>query len=419
MTIGEAGRRGKDVRSDCWVSVEPGASGGITLELASRVGFLYGESIRQLAQDELKALGIRHARVTIEDQGALPPVLMARLECAVRRASPGKNVPEYLPAAGAAARLATSRERWRRSRLYLPGNEPKFMINARIHEPDGIILDLEDSVAPAEKDAALLLVRNMLRAHDFGSSERMVRINQLPRGLGEVAPLVAARVQLILIPKCESPDQVRQVDAEVRRSWRELGDGTPPTGEPDSPVFLMPIVESALGVIRAYDIASASPSVVALTIGLEDYTADIGTQRTDEGRESFWARSQVVNAAKAAGIQAIDTVFSDVADAEGLRQSVLEAKGLGFEGKGCIHPRQIRVIHEAFLPTDAEIDKARRIVAAFRAAESKGLAAVSLGSKMIDPPVVKRALRTTQIAVLAGRLPADWLATPSASGGAM
>ena len=153
----------------------------------------------------------------------------------------------------------------------------------------------------------------------------------------------------------------------------------------------MPIIESSLGCFNAYEIASASPNIIALTIGLEDYTADIGAQRTKEGKESFWARSIIVNAARAAGVQPIDTVFSDVADMEGLRESVLEAKGLGFEGKGCIHPRQIPVIHETFSPTPEELEKAKKIVTAFKEAEEKGLGVVSLGSKMIDPPVVKRA----------------------------
>ena len=147
---------------------------------------------------------------------------------------------------------------------------------------------------------------------------------------------------------------------------------------------------------------------VALTIGLEDYTADIGTRRSVEGRESFWARSQVVNAARAAGVQPIDTVFSDVRDMDGLRQSVVEAKSLGFEGKGCIHPGQIRVIHDAFAPGDDEIARAKRIVLAFHDAEQKGLGVVSLGSKMIDPPVVKRALHTIEMAIATGKLDKNW-----------
>jgi citrate lyase subunit beta/citryl-CoA lyase len=154
----------------------------------------------------------------------------------------------------------------------------------------------------------------------------------------------------------------------------------------------------------------ASDRVAALAIGLEDYTADLGAQRTHEGRESFFARSQLVNAAKAAGIQAIDSVFSDVSDMEALRNVVMESKSLGFDGMGCIHPRQITVIHEAFAPTEAEVEKAKKIVLAFDDASEKGLGVVSLGSKMIDPPVVKRALRTISAAVEAGSLAENWKA---------
>ena len=170
----------------------------------------------------------------------------------------------------------------------------------------------------------------------------------------------------------------------------------------------MPIIESALGAIKSFEIASCAKNIVALAIGLEDYTADIGTQRTLEGRESFWLRSQIVNAARAAGVQPIDTVFSDVNDMDGLRQSVLEAKSLGFDGKGCIHPRQIQVIHDAFAPDEKEIDRAKKIVIAYDQAEAQGLGVVSLGSKMIDPPVVKRALRTIDLAVKMKRLELHW-----------
>ena len=174
-------------------------------------------------------------------------------------------------------------------------------------------------------------------------------------------------------------------------------------------IYLMPIIESALGVLKAYEIASSSDKVCALAVGLEDYTADLGVERTNEGKESFYARSTVVNAAKAAGVQAIDTVFSDINDMEGLRASVVEAKSLGFEGKGCIHPRQIQVVHEAFSPTEKEIEKAKKIVLAFEEAEKKGLGVVALGSKMIDAPVVKRAKHITKLAIINGLLTADWI----------
>ena len=387
--VAEAGRRGSDGRADCWVRISLTASGGIDLQLKTKVESMYGEVTRKLVRDELGALGVKHATVEIEDAGALPFVITARVEAAVRRL--GLEVGDgYVPDFAAGTQYATERDRFRRSRLYLPGNEAKFMINAGLHRPDGIILDLEDSVAASEKDAARLVVRNALRIIDFHPAERMVRINQGDRGLADLDFVVPHNLHVVLIPKVEDPDQIRRVDERIKEilSARKI----------DRPVYLMPIVESALGAIKAYEIATASPNICALTIGLEDYTADLGTQRTNEGRESFWARCQVVNAARAAGVQPIDTVFSDVADMAGLRESVLEAKSLGFDGKGCIHPRQIAVIHEAFAPSEAELAKAKRIVEAFEEAQRRGLGVVSLGSKMIDPPVVKRAQRTVKLA---------------------
>ncbi|MFQ5429582.1 MAG: aldolase/citrate lyase family protein [Phycisphaerae bacterium] len=401
----EAGRRGSDVRSDCWVRLARTDSGGIQLDLKSKVASMYGDSIRGLVGEMMSAFGIGNARIEIEDAGALPFVLMARVECALRRlrANAGgsggaASGDGYLPDWAAGTQYGTRRDRFRRSRLYLPGNEPKFMLNAGLHGPDGVILDLEDSVAPAVKDEARLLVRNALRAIDFRGAERMVRINQGERGIADLDFIVPHNVHVVLIPKVESAQEVTRVDERVQEIIQNASTRASAAGTSEHRVFLMPIIESALGAIKAYEIATASPNVVALTIGLEDYTADIGAARTPEGRESVWARAQVVNAARAAGLQPIDTVFSDVGDTEGLRASVLEAKGLGFEGKGCIHPRQIQVVHEAFAPTEAELDRARQIVAAFEAAQAKGLAAVSLGTKMIDPPVVKRAQRVLRMA---------------------
>ena len=160
-----------------------------------------------------------------------------------------------------------------------------------------------------------------------------------------------------------------------------------------------------MGIENAFPIAVASENVAALTIGLEDYTADLGVAKTLEGRESQYGRARVVNAARAAGVQAIDSVFSDVADLDGLRRWGQASRALGFEGMGCIHPGQIRVVHEAFAPKQAEIEKARKIVAAFEDAQQKGLAVVSLGSKMIDPPVVQRALKLVERAKAMGLVP--------------
>jgi citrate lyase subunit beta/citryl-CoA lyase len=397
-TKSTVGNKGPRIRSDCLVNLALTSAGGLEIEIESKVGALFGDSIRSLAEEIFAHFEIEHAKVLIDDSGSLPFVLAARLEAAIKACV--QTVKEYWPEQIPENCTATAKDRYRRSRLYLPGNTPKLMLNAGIHKPDGIILDLEDSVAPAKKDEARLLVRNALRQVNFYGAERMVRINQLPRGLDDLDYVVPHYVNLILLPKCESAEQVAQVDEKIMQIKSEAG--------MEHPVYLMPIIESALGVIKAYEIASASDNVVALAIGLEDYTADLGAPRTTEGRETFFARSQLVNAARAARAQPIDSVFSDVSDMDGLRQVVLESKSLGFDGMGCIHPRQIKVIHEAFAPTDAEINRAKEIVLAFDQAEAEGLGVVSLGSKMIDPPVVKRAQQTIDLAVKTGKLAPNW-----------
>ena len=378
---GEAGRCGPDVRSDVFVSVERTKHGGIEIQLESRVKPYYADSIRRQAEEVLEALNVRHASVKIQDEGALPFVVSARIEAAVGRIGLGEGtrvLPDQSPWPA-----PSSRDRLRRSRLYLPGSEPKYFINAALHSPDAIILDLEDSVHSSEKDAARLLVRNALRAVDFQQCERMVRINQLPRGLDDLNEIVPECPDVILIPKVENADQVNAVQRLVEIVKEEYG--------VKRPIWLMPILESALGIENAFAIASANNHIAAITIGLEDYTADLGVVKTASGAESLYARQRVVNAAHAAGIQAIDSVFGDVADLEGLRAWALNSRALGFEGMGCVHPTQIAVIHQAFAPTAVEIEKARRIVDAFREAQEKGVGVVSLGSKMIDPPVVERA----------------------------
>jgi citrate lyase subunit beta/citryl-CoA lyase len=360
---------------------------------------MYGDSIRELILEMCKYFNLNNAKIKVEDYGALPFTLSARFETAIKRALP-RTKKEYLLPFSKKSTYKSTKDRLRISRLYLPGNEPKYFVNAGLHNPDGIILDLEDSVSPTQKDAAQLVVRNALRSVDFYSSERMVRINQLPKGLDDLKFIIPHNVHVILIPKVESAEQLKSVEEEVLRIKKEQ--------KITNDIFFMPIIESALGVIKAYEIASASKYNCALAVGLEDYTADIGTQRTEEGKESFYARSIVVNAARAAGIQPIDTVYSDVTNMEGLRESVIEAKSLGFEGKGCIHPRQVKVIHQAFAPTDEEITKSKRIVKAFEDAEKKGLGVVSIGSKMIDPPVVKRALKTINLAILNNMISKNW-----------
>lgn len=392
------GNKGKTVRSDCFVTLELKDGGGLEILLESKVEVMFGNANRKLAGEILTFFGIQNAILKIEDSGALPLVLTARIEAAIKKiiSSDKEFLSEMLPENN----YFTTRDRNRYSRLYLPGNSPALMINAGIHHPDGIILDLEDAVAPDKKDEARYLVRNALRGINFYGAERMVRINQGERGLDDLEWLIPHNVNLILLPKCENPEQIRDINKRIETISKKA--------KRKDPVWIMPIIESALGVINAFAIAGAADNVVAVAIGLEDYTADLGTMRTKEGTESFFARSMVVNAARAAGIQPIDSVFSDVGDMEGLKQNVLMSKALGFDGMGCIHPRQINVIHENFAPSGDEIEKAKKIVAAFHKATEQGLGVVSLGTKMIDPPVVKRALNTINSAVKTGKLKENW-----------
>src|SRR5438477_1339077 len=379
--IGEAGHSGKDVRSDLHVAIEPRDAGGLEITMESRVAPYYGSSILVQARQVLEVLGVKHARVIIHDEGALPFVISARIETASKRAVLGigrKAPPEKIEMLE-----PSPRDRLRRSRLYLPGSEPKYFINAALHGPDAIILDLEDSVHHAEKDAARILVRNALRAVDFGQCERMVRINHLPMGLEDLAEIIPENPDLILLPKAELPEHVAETDRMIGELKSRYGI--------TRPIWLIPILESALGIENASAIAMASKNVVAISIGLEDYTAELGVPKTGEGRESLYARMRLVNVSRALGVQAIDSVFTDVGDINGLRNWAENSRALGFEGMGCIHPVQIPVIHEAFAPSLAEIEKAFRIVTAFEEAQQRGLGVVSLGSKMIDSPVVARA----------------------------
>lgn len=394
-----AGNSGPKVRSDCEISLEIKKEGGIIVDLKSKVKTLYGESIIKLTEEILGFFAVENAVVNINDSGALPFVIAARLEAAVKQINDSE--PEYLPEFLTENNYSTTRDRFRFSRLYLPGNNPGLMINAGLHSADGIILDLEDSVAPEKKDEARLLVRNALRSINFCGAERMVRINQGERGLTDLHYIIPHNVNLILIPKCEDSGSVKKVEAEIIAIKKKLN--------LKNSVYLMPIIETALGVENAFEIAKASENVVALAIGLEDYTSDLGVQRTLEGRESFYARTRLVVAAKAAGIQPIDSVFSDVGDMEGLRANVLDSKSLGFEGMGCIHPRQIKVIKDGFAPDESEIEKSKKIIIAFENGRLKGLGVVALGSKMIDPPVVARAQRTIDLAIRLGLLPVSWI----------
>jgi citrate lyase subunit beta/citryl-CoA lyase len=391
VTASSAGPTGDRVRSDLCVDYTPGAD-ALTVEVDSKVDYLYGDAIVDAVRRVAGAFDVDRGRLAVADRGALEWVILARTEACLRRA--GFDGPPVLPTRGT-SRPPRQRRRPRRSRLYIPGNQPKLMISAGLYGADGIILDLEDSVPPAEKDAARILVRNALAALDFGVSEPMVRINQGAIGDDDMVAVAGCDPHLVLVPKVEDPARVVEVAEALE-------------GAGASSVLLMPILESPVGILRALEIAAAHPAVAALTLGLEDLSAELGAPRTAEAWESFLARQTTVYAARAAGVQPIASVYSAFTDDEGLAAYVRRERSLGFDGVGCIHPRQVAIVHREMTPGEAEVERAVRIVQAAREAEAQGLGAVAVGSKMVDPPVVQQAFRTVELAVAAGALARDW-----------
>ena len=268
--------------------------------------------------------------------------------------------------------------------MFVPGNNPGMMQDAFIYGPDSIMLDLEDSVTLAEKDTARLLVYNALRTVDYGNIEMVVRINPLstPYGRKDVEAVVKAGVDVVRMPKTETADEVREVEAAIEKVETELGC----VGR----TKIMAAIESALGVVNAYAIATASKRMMGIALGAEDYCANLKTQRTPEGTELLLARQTIVVAARAAGIDCIDTVFSNLNDMDAFRREVETIKKLGFDGKSIINPRQIEIVNEVFTPSQKDIDKAVAIVGALHEAARRGSGVIALNGKMIDKPVVIR-----------------------------
>jgi len=388
------GREGK--KSDLAVHLTVKDAGGIEISVESSVGHMFGQLIEKTAKETLEALGIENCHLAIDDMGAFDYVIMARIEAAARRLKkidgPG-SIPERRVDYG-----PPRSKRLRRTRLYMPGNNPDLMRNGGLFGADSVILDLEDSVSPGEKDVARILVRNTLLSIDYFDCERIVRINPLSTeyGADDLEMVVPYGVDTILVPKCESAEDVLKVEEIIAGLEKKHSLGYE--------VLIMPLIETAKGILNAYETAAASDRVVALCFGAEDFTADIGTERTKEGAESLTARSMLVLGAKAAGVQVIDTVFSDVQDREGLVASTKEAMSLGFEGKGVIHPAQIAPIHAVFSPAPERIEYAKKVVAAIEKARSEGSGVATLGSKMIDAPIETRARKILSLAEALGLL---------------
>ena len=285
----------------------------------------------------------------------------------------------------------------RRSMLFLPGNNPNMLINGNCLGADAVIFDLEDAVSPAEKDAARILVRNTIRYMDFRGCELIVRINSIdtPYWKQDLDAILPWRPSLILLPKTGTPEDALEADAYMTQLEESLG-------MEKNTVGLMPLIETAMGVENAFRIASCTDRVKALFLGAEDLTADLQCKRTKESREIEYARTRLVVAARAAGVDVYDTPFTDVNDDAGIVTDAELAKALGFTGKASISPRHVEVINSVFSPTQKEVDYAYEVMEAIELAKSQGKGAIALHGKMIDAPIVARAQRTIDMAVALG-----------------
>lgn len=278
--------------------------------------------------------------------------------------------------------------RLRRTMLYVPGSNPGMLADAVIYGADSIMFDLEDAISLREKDTARMLVYRVLQTVDFGTTELVCRINGLDTPFGEkdIEAVVAGGIHVVRLPKTETADDIHQVEALIAKAEAKYGREVGSTR-------MMAAIESALGIMNAYEIAHASERLIGIALGAEDYVTNLKTKRSPGGIELLYARSQLLNAARSAGIAALDTVYSDMDNMEGFADEVSLIKQLGFDGKSVINPRQIPVVHRLFKPTDQEIAHAKDVVKAIEEAEAKGLGVISLKGKMIDKPIVERALR--------------------------
>ena len=283
-------------------------------------------------------------------------------------------------------------ERLRRTMMFVPGANAAMLRDAPLYGADSIMFDLEDAVSLKEKDSARTLVHFALKTFDYSNVETVVRINSLEAGgAQDVEAMVLAGVEVIRLPKTETAQDILDVDAVITSVEK---DNQIPVGT----TKMMAAIESAEGVLNAQEIAKASERLIGIALGAEDYVTNMKTKRYPDGQELSFARNMILHAARAAGIAAIDTVYSDVDNVEGFQNEVQQIKQLGFDGKSVINPRQIPLVNAIYTPTDKEIQNAKEVIWGIREAEAKGSGVISVNGKMVDKPIVERAQRVIALA---------------------
>ncbi|EHK9427493.1 citrate (pro-3S)-lyase subunit beta [Enterococcus faecalis] len=286
-------------------------------------------------------------------------------------------------------------ERLRRTMMFVPGANAAMLRDAPLYGADSIMFDLEDAVSLKEKDSARVLVHSALKTFDYGNIEIVVRINALDAGGAEdIEAMVLAGVDVIRLPKTETAQDIIDGEAVITEVEQQ-------NDIPVGTTKMMAAIESAEGVLNAPAIAKSSTRLIGIALGAEDYVTNMKTRRHPDGQELFFARSMILHAARAAGIAAIDTVYSDVDNTEGFEAEVRLIKQLGFDGKSVINPRQIPLVNTIYAPTEKEIQNAKEVIWGIREAEAKGSGVISVNGKMVDKPIVERAERVIALALAA------------------
>ncbi len=368
--VGEASA-GTTNERDCYIKVKEG-DGNIIIN--SKTKGLFEEHIQEIIRRRMEEIDVQ-ADVYIEENGAIDYVIISRLESAISKAL-GIDIPDKKIRRG-----KTSKDRLRRSRLYVPGNNPRFINNVAVYGCDCTILDLEDSVIMQHKQDARYLVKNALKTMDFGKSEIWVRINK-EMAKDDIGIISYGSPHGICIPKVESKEDIKLIEKILE--------------EANLDCHLMAIVETAKGIANAREIAKASDKLVAIAFGAEDYTRDTGGKR--EWEFLLYPRFEILISAKSAGIQALDTIYPNVDDEKGLKEETKKIVEMGFDGKGAIHPSQIEIIHDCFMPSQEEIMEAKKIIEAIEEAKKEGRGVATIDGRMIDLPVEKKARRIIKLA---------------------
>ena len=391
MEIKKTAMAGTLESSDAQVTVEPG-DGTIELTIESSVIHQYGRQIRKVTLETLDRLGVDNAKVTIFDKGALDCTLKARVECAVYRSN-GKS------SMGRCDKVMShpNKKRLRRSMMFLNCQKPGLIKDPYIYKPDSIMLDLEDAVAENQKDAARYSLYHALQEIDYRGVERVVRINGLdtPHWKEDIRVCVAGGADTIRIAKTETAQDVKTVEEHVLAAEKEFG-------RPEGSTLLMAALESCKGVLNALEVCQSSDRLIGIALSGGDYTKDLQTTITGTGVELMGARQHMIMAARAAGVQCWDTVFTNLDDMEGFENETRMIKMMGFDGKSLVNPRQIAIVHKVFTPSEKEIIFAEKVVREIDDKKAKGIGVFTVDGKMIDIAFYDGAKRTLAMAKAAG-----------------